>query len=189
MNRNVCKKLSPARIAIVALGSLILCAVLVLTACNQTHPDEKDAVNNALTANNLGAVSVSQDREKGVMTLSGDVETQAKKEQAEQVAKQAAPDYTIADQVGVRPIGMESQAKSVDSDLDGGIEDNCKAAMKAHKNLDQQSISCSSKNGTLTLKGTVKTAAEKTEAGKLAKQIPNVKETVNEITVKSSSGE
>ena len=189
MDRKISKRFSAVRIGGAALGSLILCAVLGLAGCNQTHPDEKDAVNNALTANNLGVVSVSQDRDKGVMTLSGDVETEAKKEQAEQVAKQAAPDYTISNQVGVRPIGMESQAKAVDSDLDSGIEDNCKAAMKAHKNLDQQSISCSSKNGTLTLKGSVKTAAQKAEAGKLAKQIPNVKETVNEITVKSSSGE
>lgn len=123
------------------------------------------------------------------MTLSGDVETEDKKAQAESVAKQAAPDYTIANQIGVRPIGMESQAKSVDSDLDGGIEDNCKAMLKAHKNLDKQSISCSAKNGTLTLSGSVKTPGQKTEAEKLAKKIPNVKETVNEIEVKGSSGE
>ena len=186
MGSRFSQRFSPARIAVSAVISLTLCAVLGLAGCSQTHPDEKDAVNNALTANNLGVVTVSQDRDKGVMTLSGDVETQAKKEQAEQVAKQAAPDYTISDQVGVRPIGMESQAKAVDSNLDSGIEDNCKAMLKAHKNLDKQSISCSAKNGTLTLSGSVKTVAEKSEAGKLAKQIPNVKETVNEIAVKSS---
>ena len=186
MDHKFSQRFSPARIAAAAVVSLILCALLGLAGCNSTHPDEKDAVNNALTANNLGAVSVSQDRDKGVMTLSGDVETQDKKDQAGQVAKQAAPDYTIANQVGVRPIGMESQAKSVDSNLDSGIEDNCKAMLKAHKNLDKQGISCSAKNGTLTLSGSVKTAAEKSEAGKLAKQIPNVKETVNEIAVKAS---
>ncbi|HTZ96599.1 MAG TPA: BON domain-containing protein [Terriglobales bacterium] len=186
MDRKFSQRFSPARIAAAAVVSLILCAVLGLAGCNQTHPDEKDAVNNALTANGLGVVTVSQDRDKGVMTLSGDVETQGKKDQAAQVAKQAAPDYTISNQVGVRPIGMESQAKAVDSDLDSGIEDNCKAMLKAHKNLDKQSVSCSAKNGTLTLSGSVKTPAQKAEAGKLAKQIPNVKETVNEIEVKSS---
>src|SRR5580698_8868631 len=102
--------------------SLVLGGALALTGCNQTHPDEKDAVNNALTANNLGVVSVSQDRDKGVMTLTGDVETADKKQQAETIAKQAAPDYTILNQVGVRPIGMESQAQAVDSALDDGIE-------------------------------------------------------------------
>lgn len=189
MDSKFSKRFSPSRIAAVALAVLTLCAGLMLAGCNQTHPDEKDAVNNALTANNLGVVSVSQDREKGVMTLTGDVETSDKKEQAENVAKQAAPDYTIANQVGVRPIGMEGQAKSVDSNLDSGIEDNCKAMLKAHKNLDKQSISCSAKNGTLTLKGSVNSATQKMEAEKLAKKLPNVKETVNEIAVKGSSGE
>jgi hyperosmotically inducible periplasmic protein len=183
------RKFSLSRIAAAATVSLTLCAALMLVGCNQTHPDEKDAVNNALTANSLGVVSVSEDRDKGVMTLTGDVETVDKKQQAEMVAKQAAPDYTISNQVGVRPIGMESQAKSVDSDLDSGIEDNCKAAIKAHKRLDEQSISCSAKNGTLTLTGSVNNASEKKEAGQLAKKVPNVKELVNEIEVKSGNGE
>ncbi len=38
-------------------------------------------------------------------------------------------------------MGAESQAKSVDSSLDSAIQDNYKAALKAHKNLDDQSIS------------------------------------------------
>ena len=189
MDSKFSKRFSPSRIAAAVLATLTLCAGLMLAGCSQTHPDEKDAVNNALTANNLGVVSVSQDRDKGVMTLTGDVETADKKEQAGNVAKQAAPDYTIANQVGVRPIGMESQAKSVDSNLDSGIEVNCKAMLKAHKNLDEQSISCSAKNGTLTLKGSVKSATQTMEAEKLAKKLPNVKETVNEIEVKGTSGE
>ncbi len=187
MDSRISRHFSPARVAAVAIVSLTLCGMFVLVGCNQTHPDEKDAVNNALTANNLGVVNVSQDRDKGVMTLSGDVETQDKKQQAESVAKTAAPDYTISNQIGVRPIGNESQAKSVDSNLDSGIEDNYKAALKAHKNLDNQSISCSAKNGTLVLKGSVHTAAQKKEAEQLAKKVPNVKELVDEIEVKAKS--
>ena len=177
---------SSTHIVASAMVTLLLSGMLVLAGCNQSkHPDEKAAVNNALTANNLGVITVSQDRDKGVMTLSGDVETADKKQQAENVAKLAAPDYTISNQVGVRPIGEESQAKSVDSSLDSGIEDNCNAAIKARKNLDDQNISCNATNRTLVLKGSVKTAAQKKEAGQLAKRIPNVKELVNEIEVSS----
>ena len=100
------------------------------------------------------------------------------------MAKDAAPGYAIANEIGVRPIGTESQAKSVDSNLDDGIEKDYKAAIKAHKNLDDQSIDYSAKNGTLMLKGSVKTAAQKKEAAMLAKNIPNVKEVVDEIEVK-----
>jgi hyperosmotically inducible protein len=42
----------------------------------------------------------------------------------------------------------------------------------------------SAKNGTLVLKGSVKTAAQKREAGELAKHVPNVEQVVNEIQIK-----
>lgn len=184
-NQACSKPTRRSRVVLAAVATFTLCGALVLAGCNQSkHPDEKDAVNNALTANNLGAVNVSQDQDKGVMTLKGDLESEAKKDQAQAVAKQAAPDYTIANEIGVRPPD-NGQAKAVDSSLDNGIEDNYKAALKAHQNLDAQSISYKAKNGTLVLSGSVKTRAQKNEAAKLAKTIPNVKEVVNEIEVKS----
>jgi hyperosmotically inducible protein len=175
------EKVSMAGVAAVGLMGLALS-----TGCNKqaTHADEKDAVTSALKSNNLGDVSVSQDRDKGVMTLTGDVQTQDQKASAENVVKQAAPDYTVADEIGVRPAGAESQASSVASNLDSGIEDNYKAAIKGHKGLDDQSLSYSAKNGTLMLKGSVKTAAQKKEAESLAKKVPNVQQVVNEIEVK-----
>ena len=174
-----------SRVVLVAIVTLAVCGAFTIVGCNQSkHPDEKDAVNNAMTANNLGAVDVSQDRGKGVMTLKGDLESEDKKNQAETVAKQAAPDYVIANEIGVRPPD-NGQSKAVDSSQDNGIEDNYKAALKAHQDLDAQSISYKAKNGTLVLSGSVKTLAQKSEAGKLAKTIPNVKQVVNEIEVKS----
>jgi hyperosmotically inducible protein len=58
--------------------------------------------------------------------------------------------------------------------------------LKEHRALNDQSIHCSAKNGTLVLKGTVKTEAQKREAEALAKHIPNVQQVVNEIEIKSS---
>ncbi|HKD86163.1 MAG TPA: BON domain-containing protein [Terriglobales bacterium] len=168
---------------VIALATLM--TLFVTTACNQAqHPDVKDDVNNAMTRNDLGVVKVSQDRDKGVITLTGDVDSPEKKALAESVATQAAPGYAISNELGVRPVGNESQAKAVDSNLDSAIQDNYKAALKAHKNLDDQSISYDAKNGTLVLKGSVKTQAQKKEATLLAKNVPNVKEVVNEIEVK-----
>ena len=169
---------------VVATASVLF--TLVLMGCNQKpqHPDVKTTVDTAMTRNNLGVVNVSQDRDKGVLTLTGDVESADQKSQAEIVAAQAAPGYAISNELGVRPVGAESQAKAVDSNLDDAIEKNFKAALKAHRNLDDQSISYDAKNGTLVLKGSVKTGAQKSEAQTLAKAVPNVKEVVNEIEVK-----
>jgi len=177
-----------AKQAWIAVITATLAGMLVLAGCNKNaeHADVKYAVDTAMTQAGLGVVKVSQDRDKGVLTLTGDVPSVDQKAQAEQIAKQAAPDYAVANEIGIRPIGMGDQAKAVDNKLDDGIEDNFKAAIKAHKDLDDQSISCKAKNGTLTLSGSVKTAAQKSQAMKLARSVPNVKEVVNEIEVKPS---
>lgn len=169
-----------------AAASALLLAVFMTVGCNRSHEhaDVKDIVDTAMTQHGLGVVKVSQDRDKGVLTLTGDVESAQKKDEAEDVAKQAAPDYAISNEIGVRPIGEGSQAKAVDSNLDSAIQDNYKASLKAHKNLDDQSISYDAKNGTLVIKGSVKTSAQRQEAMTLAKAVPNVKEVVNEIQVK-----
>ena len=164
-------------------AALLMGGAMVIAGCNKTHPDEKSAVTNSLNSSNLSAVSVSQDQDKGVMTLSGNVDNADAKSQAESLAKQAAPDYTIANEIGVRPPEV-ANAGAVASNLDSAIEDNFKAAIKAHENLNDQSISASAKNGTLVIKGSVKTAAQKKEVGTLAKQVPNVQQVVNELEVK-----
>ena len=167
-------------------SAAILAGALIVAGCNKpSHPDEKSQVNDALKNNNLSAVSVSQDRDKGVMTLKGDVPSEDQKNQAENVAKQPAPDYTVANEIGVRPPG-ENTAGSVASNLDSAIEDNYKAMIKAHAVLNDQSIHASAKNGTLVLKGSVKTAKQKKEAEDLAKKVPNVQQVVNEIEVNNS---
>ena len=166
------------------VSSVALAGALAVSGCKQdaAHPDEKDAVTNSLKSNQLDKVNVSQDRDKGVITLSGNLDSDDKKTQAATLAKQAAPDYTIANEIGVRPAD-DSNAGAVASDLDKGIENNFKAEIKAHKALDDQSIHASAKNGTLELKGSVKTEAQKKEAGMLAKKTPNVHQVVNELEV------
>ena len=71
--------------------AIAIATLFGLVGCSTEHADVKDAVNSALTSNSLGVVSVSQDRDKGVITLTGDVESADKKTLAETVAKQAAP--------------------------------------------------------------------------------------------------
>ena len=113
-------------------SAAVLAGVMVVAGCDKPmHPDEKSAVTDSLKNSNLSDVNVSQNREKGVMTLSGNVDSQDLKTQAESVAKQAAPDYTIANEIGVRPPGA-SEAGSVASHLDDAIEDNFKAMIKSH---------------------------------------------------------
>lgn len=177
-------KFTESRHSLLLGSAAILVGAMIVAGCNKPlHPDEKSAVTDALKNNNLSAVSVSQDRDKGVMTLEGNLDSQDLKSQAENLARQAAPDYAVADEIGIRPAGV-GEAGSIASNLDSAIEDNFKAMIKAHAGLNDQSISGSAKNGTLVLKGSVKTAKQKKEAEDLAKQVPNVQQVVNELEVK-----
>jgi hyperosmotically inducible protein len=166
-------------------AAIFFAAVMAISGCHNqpTHLDQKPFVTTALNNNSLSKISVSQDREKGVITLTGNVDSADLKTQAESLATLAAPDYTIANEIGIRPIGGEGQALAVSSILDSAIEKNFKASIKAHRNLDKQSIDYKAKNGTLVLSGCVKTDQQKIEAESLARHVPNVQQVVNEILV------
>ncbi|HWE85085.1 MAG TPA: BON domain-containing protein [Terracidiphilus sp.] len=171
------------RLVFGASCSAILVTALAVAGCQKAQrADEKPAVSNAMAAHNMTDVTVSQDRDKGTMTLGGSVQGDADKDQAQHLAQQAAPDYTVVNEIGVRP--AEAPAAGAEAGaLDKGIEDNFAAVVQSHESLRQQSIEATSKNQTVVLRGTVKTEAQKIQAGKLAKTVPNVQQVVNEIKV------
>src|SRR5262249_20488721 len=115
-------------------------------------------------------------------TLGGNVNQDADKARAEQIAGPLAQGQVVADQIAVLPKDNESAARSIDSDLDKGIEDNLNAALK-QANI--KGISHSTKNGVVTLSGNLPSQAMRTNAEKLATGVPNVHQVVNEITVKN----
>ncbi|MGA7187814.1 MAG: BON domain-containing protein, partial [Candidatus Acidiferrales bacterium] len=103
---------------------LALFSAGLLAGCGGTaaqSPDVSDSIRTALDQAGLKDVSVSQDRDKGVVTLGGHVTSDSDKSQAETVAKSLAGAQVVADQIAVIPVGEEKEAKAVNSDLDEGI--------------------------------------------------------------------
>lgn len=171
-----------------ALAFLAILATFFALACSQqkaSAPDVSSQIKDSLKANNLSDVKVSEDRDKGVITLSGDVKTEQEKSQAEDIAKQNAGGLIIANEIGVRPQGVEGAANKVDKNLDKGIEDDYRAAITAN-GMDNQHIHFKSVNGVITLTGDVDTPTQRKEAEKMAAKIPNVSQVVNELTVKGA---
>jgi hyperosmotically inducible periplasmic protein len=161
----------------------LLALVLGLAGCSQTNKkSQADNVRNALEQADLKDVHVSDDADKNTVTLTGALHSDEAKNKAADVAKSAAPDRIIANEISVQPVGNESEAKGVNSNLDDGIENNYKAALIS-KHLNKQSIHYDANNGVLTLKGNVKTPTQKAEAERLASNIPNVQQVVNQIEV------
>jgi len=156
-----------------------------LAGCSETNksPDVTDNIRKSLDQAGYKDVSVSQDREKGVVSLTGTVPTEGDKAQAESIAKSGAGSQVVADQISVRPPGNESDAKTVDSDTDKAIEKKLDAVLV--KNKLQKGVRYDVKNGVVTLKGDVPSQSRRTQVEKLAKTVPDVKQVVNELEVKN----
>jgi hyperosmotically inducible protein len=164
----------------------LLLAGLGLACTNQRSANDasyKDAVQNALKQSELTDVTVSEDRDRNTITLGGTVHSEDAKRNADDVAKAAAGTRVVANEVSVQPVGAESQAKDVASNLDDAIEKDYKAALIS-KGLDKQHIRFDAKNGVLVLKGSVKSAGERQQAQLLAQAVPNVQQVLNQIDVK-----
>lgn len=175
------------KVRLVAVFAALMLMFGVACSTNRANtPDVKNQVQDSLKANNLGDVKVDQDRDKGVVTLSGEVKTQEEKTHAEEVAKENAPGMVVSNEIAVRPEGAEHDARKIDRNLDEGIEDNFKAALTAN-NLDSQHIRYDAKEGVLTLKGDVDTPQQRELAETTGAKVPNVKQVVNELTVKHSA--
>jgi hyperosmotically inducible periplasmic protein len=167
------------------LLSMLLAAVM-MAGCSTTaakSPDVSDNIRKALDQAGFKDVSVSQDRDKGVVTVSGQVASQNAKSDAESLAKSLAGAQVVADQIAVIPAGKEKEAKAVNSDLDKGIEENLDAALiqnKMHHN-----VAYAVKSGVVTLTGEVDSEDKRARAGQIATGVPNVQQVVNDLQVKN----
>jgi hyperosmotically inducible periplasmic protein len=171
------RKLYWATFPLLMMGAMAGCSTE-----NNKSPDVTDAVRKSLDQAGYKDVSVSQDRDKGVVTLTGTVATDSDKAQAESVAKSIAGAQVVADQISVRPPGNESEAKAVDSDTDAAIGKNLDAMLI--KNKLKHDVSFDVKNGVVTLTGKVQSQGRRAMVEKLASGVPNVKQVVNELEVK-----
>ena len=170
--------------AILAPAALV--AMLLSVACNNKAADNtsyRDSVKHSLEQAELTDVSVAEDRDKNTVTLGGSVHSDDAKSKAGQVAQSAAGTRVVVNEISVQPVGVESDAKSMASNLDDGIEKNYKASLIS-AGLNKQHIDYSAKNGVLVLKGSVNTAAQRQEAQKTAAAVPNVQQVLNQIEVK-----
>jgi osmotically-inducible protein OsmY len=78
---------------------------------------------------------------------------------------------------------MEKNAKTVNSDLDQGIEKNLDAALIQNKMQDE--VKYKVKSGVVTLTGEVNSQNKRDQAEQVATQVPNVKQVVNDLQVKN----
>ena len=164
-------------LAVVLVGTLAGCS-----SASTKAADVSDSIRTSLDQAGLKDVSISQDRDKGVVTLGGHVTADGDKSQAESIARSFAGTQVVSNQIAVVPVGIEHDAKKVNTDLDKGIESNLDAALI--KNRLHESVSYAVKNHVVTLTGDVDSQSKRARAEEVAAAVPNVDQVVNELQVK-----
>jgi osmotically-inducible protein OsmY len=164
-------------LALAVVGTLVGCSTASTKAASVS-----DSMRAALDQAGFKDVSATQDRDKGIVTLGGHVARDGDKAQAESIARSIAGTQVVANQIAVIPPGVESEAKTVNADLDRGIESNLDAAL-IMDNL-HQGVKYAVKNHVVTLTGEVDSQDKRARAEAVASAVPNVQQVVNVLQVK-----
>jgi osmotically-inducible protein OsmY len=166
------------------LPAIVLTALTGFMGCSTTPktPDLASNIRKSLNTPSLKDVSVSQDRDKGVVTLGGHVAGENDKAQAESIAKSIAGSEVVANEIAVLPPGAEHDAKTMGTDLDKGIGSNLDAALVQQRL--RSGVKYDVKNGVVTLTGQVSSQAQRDQTQTVASAVPNVTQVVNELQVK-----
>jgi len=129
----------------------------------------------------------------GVVTLSGDVATQAQKAEAERLARGVDGVVRVQNDITIDPDEDKSVTDRIKSGMnktgeaitDAWITTKVKWFLAKDEGLKSvTSIDVDTKDSVVTLKGTVKTAAEKARAVELANKADGVKRVVDQLTIK-----
>jgi hyperosmotically inducible protein len=175
--------MKPIKSCVPILTLLLGVGIAGCSSAPTKSPDVSSAIKRSLSDAGLKDVSVSQDRDKGVVTLGGHVPGDKEKSLAESVATSLAQGQVVANEIAIVTPGVESQSKDINADVDKGIEKNLDAALI--QNGLQKAVSFKVKNGVITLTGEVTSERARTQAAQIAGSVPYQQQVVNELQVKN----
>ena len=159
------------------------CALLVTFACAASDPGITTAVKSKLTADDtVKAYQIDVDTKEGVVTLNGTVTNPAAKARAVELARGTDGVRNVVDNISVA-----SQTVSTPDDRsvigDAAITAAIKTKLLADTRVSGLAIDVDTRDGVVTLTGTVKSAAQKTAAMEIARATDNVKSVQDKLTV------
>lgn len=191
------------------LSQLMLAAVIAVSAaCAASDPGVTTAVKSKLAADDtVKAYQIDVDTKDGVVTLTGTVPTAAARDRALELARGTDGVTRVEDRLTVNAAGTideraEQQGRDAASKAeaagdragdaaagagaaitDAGITAAVKTRLLADPDVAGLEIDVDTQEKVVTLTGTVATAAQKTEAGSIARDTTGVSRVVNNLKV------
>jgi hyperosmotically inducible periplasmic protein len=165
----------------------VFSAATLLIGCGQTDPGITTSVKSKLTTDDLvKARRIDVDTRDKVVTLTGEVNSADERERALQIARDTNGVTNVIDQLNVRPEAAATTGTTTtapEAGSDAGITTAVKSKLLADPDTSGLSISVDTQNGMVTLTGTVASAAEKTEALKIARETSGVTQVKDQLVV------
>lgn len=148
-------------------------------ACSQTDAGITTAVKSKLAADDqVKAYQIDVDTKDKIVTLSGAVDTSAAKTRAAEIARTQKGVVDVVDNVTVTAAGPMPM-----SDADTTVTVAVNAKLAGETTLSERRIDIETLDGVVTLKGELRSQAEKDTALKLARETSGVREVNDRLVV------
>ena len=179
-------------------------AIAAAAACAASDPGVTTAVKTKLAADDtVKAYQIDVDTQNGVVTLTGTVPTAAARDRALEIARTTDGVTRVEDRLTVDAAGtIDERAREQAGDAaakageaverpgeagaaitDAGITTAVKTRLLADPDVSGLKIDVDTRETVVTLTGTVESAAQKTEAGTIARDTTGVSRVVNNLRV------
>ena len=160
----------------------VVCLTLALGAAGACAkgPNPEEKVSKALKDAKLEDVKVDWDKDAHVAHLKGTVDQPTDRQRAEELATAAVgTSGRVLNEVTVK--GADTK---IADDLDGGIRVRLKDTVNAEPMLRDRDIDFDVNNGVVTVKGEVRSAAEKAKVSEIVRATPGVRDMANSLEIK-----
>jgi hyperosmotically inducible periplasmic protein len=149
-------------------------------ACSQ-RPDPTEQAEKALQQANINGVNVDWDDEARIAHLQGTVESATDRQRAEDVTTAAVgTSGTVLNELTVKGLNDE-----IADDLDGRIRNSLDQMIDRDQTLKERDVNFDVANGVVTVKGEVRTAAEKARVTEIVRSAPGVKDFANALDIEA----
>jgi hyperosmotically inducible protein len=175
-------------------GLMCAIAVVLLTAaCAKSDAGITTSVKAKMAADDtVKAYQINVDTKEGVVTLTGEVPSQAAKEMAVQLARSTDGVVSVVDNLtvavaqsepGIGDATAATAGRVGDVASDAMLTSAIKTKLLADPDVAALKIDVDTAAGVVTLTGNVKTAAERDEALRIARETEGVKNVVDRLKI------